>query len=153
MSAAPSDATPTHTGSCHCGHVTYTGSFDLVSGHIIKCNCSICHKKGYFLLSPTSTASFSLLTPTSESELADYQFAKKLVHHYACPKCSTSVYISGFFEMGDEEIPFMAVMANTLDKRLDGEPLEDLRKVKIKYIDGRHDKLELLDEPFPGGAW
>jgi len=153
MSAEPKDPSPTHAGSCHCGHVTYTGAFDLASGHIIKCNCSICYKRGYLLLSPTSTPSFSLLTPSTTDELLDYQFAKKLVHHYACPKCATSVYISGFFEMGDQEIPFMAVMANTLDKRLDDEPLEDLRKAKIKYIDGRADKLDLVDEPFAGGAW
>jgi len=154
MSAeTPSAPTATHAGACHCGNVTYTGAFDLTSGHIIKCNCTICHKKGYFLLSPTSDASFSLLTPSSTSELLDYQFAKKRVHHYSCPKCATSVFISGFFEMGDKELPFMAVMGNTLEKRLDGEPLEDLRKVKIKYMDGKADKLEFQDEPWEGGAW
>ncbi|OCK76631.1 hypothetical protein K432DRAFT_445886 [Lepidopterella palustris CBS 459.81] len=149
----PADISPTHMGSCHCGHVTYTGRFDLANGHIIKCNCSICNKKGYFLLSPKPEDSFKLLTPPRVSELLDYQFGKKLVHHYSCPKCAVSVFIKGFFEMGEDRVPFQAVMANTLDGRVDGEGLEDLRKGQFKYIDGRNDRIEFADEPFEGGVW
>jgi len=105
------------------------------------------------LLTPISDASFSLLTPSSTSELLDYHFAKGRVHHFSCPKCAISVFIRGYFEMGDSQIPFMAVTANTLEKRLDGEPLEDLRKVKIKYMNGRADKVEARDEPWEGGVW
>src|SRR5262249_26266965 len=41
-------AMPTYDGSCHCGRVKFRVTADLA--RIVRCNCSICTKKGFLHL-------------------------------------------------------------------------------------------------------
>jgi hypothetical protein len=80
----------THTGGCHCGSVRYEVKADL--GHVISCNCSICQKRG-LLLTFVPPEQFKLLS--GEDALADYQFAKKKVHHLFCRHCGVESFARG----------------------------------------------------------
>ena len=80
----------TYTGGCHCGRVRYQVTADL--SRVISCNCSHCQKRG-LLLAFTTPDQFSLTT--GESELSDYQFNKKVIHHLFCSQCGIQSFAPG----------------------------------------------------------
>ncbi|KAK5991170.1 hypothetical protein PT974_09448 [Cladobotryum mycophilum] len=46
--APPNTPDVTYSGNCHCGAVKFTLTLpDIRRGTIMRCNCSICTKKGY----------------------------------------------------------------------------------------------------------
>jgi hypothetical protein len=72
----------TYQGSCHCGRVRFrvTAALDRV----IRCNCSICSKKGFLhLILPP--AQFELLT--GADDLAVYTFNTGIAKHQFCRHC------------------------------------------------------------------
>ena len=77
----------TYQGGCHCGKVTFEFESDLSS--ILKCNCSICSMRG-LLLTFVPEDQFRILT--GEEILKDYQFYKKVIHHYFCPSCGVEAF-------------------------------------------------------------
>ena len=79
-----------YRGSCHCSQIQF--EVDLELTQMISCNCSICKKKGY-LLAFVPDEHFKLVS--GESELKDYQFGKKNVHHYFCSHCGVTSFASG----------------------------------------------------------
>lgn len=81
----------TYTGGCHCGKVRYEVETDLAK--VIECNCSHCSMKG-LLLTFVEPEAFRL-TAGSESELTDYQFNKKTIHHLFCPTCGVESFARG----------------------------------------------------------
>ena len=120
-----------------------------------KSSCSICHKSGYLLTDPGADPTFTLLSPPEgESALTDYTFYSHRVHHPFCPKCGVRCYIKGVFAYEGKEFNFMRINALTLEGRVDGESMEDLRKMKIKYWDakGNEGPHAPADEPLEGGA-
>ena len=80
----------TYNGSCHCGKVRFEATTDLKS--VIQCNCSICARLGY-MLTFMPPEQFKLLS--GESDLKDYQFNKKKIHHMFCPTCGIGSYSYG----------------------------------------------------------
>lgn len=73
---------PTYHGSCHCGTVTFEIDADLA--RLVRCNCSVCTKKGgIFKVVPP--AKFRL--KTGEDNLTLYQFNTKVSEHYFCKTC------------------------------------------------------------------
>lgn len=80
----------THTGGCHCGRVRYEAETALEP--VIACNCSICTKSGYWLTFVPESA-FRLLS--GADNLADYQFAKKHIHHLFCKTCGVRSFARG----------------------------------------------------------
>ena len=80
----------TYTGGCHCGRVRYQVTADL--SRVISCNCSHCQKRG-LLLAFTTPDQFSLTR--GESELSDYQFNKKVIHHLFCSQCGIQSFARG----------------------------------------------------------
>ena len=81
----------TYTGGCHCGKIRYEVDAELNS--VIECNCSHCYQKG-LLLSFVTPEQFRITTG-SETELTDYQFNKKMIHHLFCPTCGVQSFAWG----------------------------------------------------------
>jgi hypothetical protein len=77
----------TYEGSCHCGDVRFKVTTDLA--RVIRCNCSICLKKGH-LLTFVSPEQFELIS--GEGKTTDYQFNKQIIHHLFCSRCGVGSY-------------------------------------------------------------
>jgi len=119
----------TYNGSCHCGAVRFEADIDFELG-TAKCNCSICAKTRSWgaIIRPQA---FRLIS--GESELSDYQFGPKLVHHYFCKHCGVRPFEKGFHESvgGD----FYSVQVACLD----GVAVDDILAGPVRYADGRND--------------
>jgi len=71
-----------YQGSCHCGSVKFEIETNLDSA--IRCNCSLCIRKGAIMLSGAE-GSFKLLA--GEANLGKYQFNTHVAEHYFCKTC------------------------------------------------------------------
>lgn len=167
--SASNNSKPLYQGSCHCGFVKYTANIDLVNpspqmgGVFSKCNCSLCHKSGCVLAIPESDSITVVSPPEGRSALKDYKFASEKMHHWLCPKCGIKCFLDGEFVYEGKEFKFARVNVLTLDGKVDGSPMEDLRQIKPVYWDGKGirwegDVLEgaptaAAKEPFEGGMW
>ena len=121
----------TYTGSCHCGAVRYEADLDLSAG-TFKCNCSICTKlRNWFAV--VQPESFRLLS--DESELGEYQFGKKTIHHLFCKRCGVGSFGWGMdSKLGGK---FYAIKVNCLDEAT----VDELANAPVQYLDGRHDNF------------
>lgn len=72
----------TYDGSCHCGRVRFRVTADLA--RIVRCNCSICTKKG-FLHIIVPHAQFELLS--GADDLLLYTFNTGIAKHQFCRHC------------------------------------------------------------------
>ncbi len=86
-----------HTGGCHCGAVRYEATIDL--DHCITCNCSLCQKAGT-MLAFVPESDFKLLS--GQDDLKDYQFNKKVIHHYFCTTCGVRSFGRGANAAGEK---------------------------------------------------
>ena len=59
---------------------------------VVSCNCSNCSKRG-LLLSFVMPDRFTLLS--GDTDLVDYQFNKKVIHHLFCPSCGIESFARG----------------------------------------------------------
>ncbi|KAI1739621.1 Mss4-like protein [Xylaria scruposa] len=148
------DQTETYVGSCHCGHIKYSASFPLSdsSTFLQKCNCSICRKAGYTLLTPTPTSTFKIISPTEGfAALSDYTFHSKSLHHYFCPRCGVRCFLSVM--AGEKAVRDVFVNAGTLDGKADGSKMLELSKLGVKYIDGKSEDWSKppANKPYDGG--
>ncbi len=73
---------PVYQGSCHCGAVRF--AVDTVITSVLRCNCSICRKKGV-LHHRVTPAQMTLLS--GEDALADYRFGTGAARHTFCRTC------------------------------------------------------------------
>ena len=72
----------TYDGSCHCGRVRFRVTAALAP--IVRCNCSICRKKGFLhLIVPPDR--FELLA--GREDLTLYEFNTKTAKHQFCRHC------------------------------------------------------------------
>jgi hypothetical protein len=102
---------------------------------------------------PSPESSLTILTPADENELPEYTYNRHSVRHRFCPKCGIKCYLKGSFEINGKQVEFARVNALTVDGRVDGKEMEDLRDVKIKYYDGLTENwsIGLADGPAKGG--
>ena len=76
--------------TCHCGAIEAEVKIPIGGVEkIMRCNCSICKKKGYIIgvLGPDD---FKLTK--GEDKLTLYQFYTNTAKHYFCSKCGTYIY-------------------------------------------------------------
>lgn len=92
-----------YSGGCHCGQVRY--EVEMTIDKLLSCNCSICSKKGH-LLAFAPESSFTLLS--GEHALSDYQFNKKVIHHYFCRNCGISSFGKGSLPDGTKMVSINA---------------------------------------------
>jgi hypothetical protein len=111
-----------HGGGCHCGRVRYEVETKLEP--VVSCNCSICQKRGA-LLTFVPVAQFKLLS--GESDLTDYQFNRKVVHHLFCKTCGIGAFGNGSGPNGEEMV---AVNVRCLDDI-------DLDALSVTTFDGK----------------
>ena len=114
----------TYTGGCHCGKVRYEVDIENLI-RVMECNCSICAKRGW-LLSFVPLSAFRLLR--GESELTDYQFNKKIIHHLFCNACGTASFGRGSDGKGKEMV---AINVRCLDG-------VDLKSLTVTEYDGKN---------------
>lgn len=111
-----------YTGGCHCQSVRYEVELDIKSH--LSCNCSICQKKGHLLVFAPEQ-NFKLLS--GEETLSDYQFNKKVIHHYFCNRCGVNSF-------GKGSLPDGTKMASINVRCLDNI---DLKQFPVTEYDGR----------------
>ena len=76
-----------HKGSCHCGNINFSFNHDekITSG--LRCNCSICIRKGAVMTDFVIPPEELEITHKEESSLGVYEFDTKVAHHYFCKQC------------------------------------------------------------------
>lgn len=118
----------TYKGGCHCGAVRYEAELDLSEG-TLRCNCSICAKLRAWLISVSPDAIRIL---AGESELTEYQFGSKRIHHLFCKHCGVRSFSWG---EGADGGKFYVCHVATLEN----VGIDELVKAPVVYIDGRND--------------
>ena len=73
----------TYQGSCHCGAIRFEVETTLLPA--VRCNCSLCRRKGAIMTPPVEPEHFRLLS--GEESLARYQYNTHAAEHYFCTRC------------------------------------------------------------------
>lgn len=121
----------TYRGSCHCGAVQFEADLDLAQPSF-RCNCSIC-RRTRFWPAVARPENFRLLA--GEPELTQYRFNTRKNVHYFCRHCGVRAFGVG----NDTPIGTMiGVNLGCLEDVSD----EELSRVPITFVDGRHDRFE-----------
>jgi hypothetical protein len=111
-----------NTGGCHCGKVKF--EVEMAVENAVSCNCSICLKRGS-LIDFVPETEFKLLS--GEGDLVDYQFKKKVIHHYFCKSCGILSFMKAAKPDGTKMV---AINLRCLDNI-------DLSALKIRDFDGK----------------
>ena len=119
----------TYHGSCHCGAVTFEADLDLTETSY-RCNCSIC-RRTRFWPAVAKEGQFRLLS--GEGELTQYLFNTRKNQHYFCRRCGVRAFGIG------TETPIGKMVGVNLGCLTDASD-EELARVPITYVDGRHDR-------------
>ena len=121
-----------HQGGCHCGAVRFECQLDPAEA-TSRCDCSMC-AKGRFWKAIVRKEDFRILQ--GESELNDYQFASRTIHHLFCRHCGIKPFGRGHLEqLGGT---FYAVNVACLDDVPDAA----LAAAKVRFENGRDNKWE-----------
>jgi len=75
-----------YKGSCHCGAVEFSFNRDQEISSGVRCNCSLCRRKGA-VMSDFTIAPDEFKINAEDGALSMYQFAKKIAKHYFCNTC------------------------------------------------------------------
>ncbi len=125
----------THTGSCHCGAVSFEVDAPAEL-EVSECNCSICSRSAYLhLIVPRSR--FRLLS--GEDNLSTYTFDTHEAKHLFCKTCGIkSFYIPRSHPDG------VSVNVHCLNETT-------IKSMQLEFFDGKNweqniDQLKPLDE-------
>ena len=75
--------------SCHCGAIEAEINLEGDLAKVIKCNCSICKRKGA-IMSMVKNEDFKIVK--GESKIKTYQFNTKVAKHHFCSECGTHTH-------------------------------------------------------------
>ncbi|SAK66686.1 GFA family protein [Caballeronia ptereochthonis] len=70
-------------GACHCGTVTF--EVDTPLEPAVRCNCSLCRRRGAVMSPPFPADKLRILS--GENELAMYEFNTRVAKHFFCRRC------------------------------------------------------------------
>lgn len=111
QSQAAMSQSKAYPGSCHCGAVQYQVRLSFPPVHdrqaksirLYKCNCTTCHKMGFFHCRPIDPSEdFILTSPTNPDKLGDYRAFSKTQGWYYCKSCGVRVFgIAAKWEQAD----------------------------------------------------
>ncbi|EEP76917.1 predicted protein [Uncinocarpus reesii 1704] len=132
MSSAPmassSSRRPYH-GSCHCGKVRYIAFVALPPAvgldinrqntlRFYKCNCSTCHKTGFFHMRlPNPAQDFVLLSPTDPDALSNYTCFEEYLNWFFCSTCGVRCFTAAT-DGRSEEIDLEAKLGKPSEGKL-----------------------------------
>lgn len=111
-----------HSGSCHCGKITFQVEGDFAEA--MECNCSHCSRKGY-LLWFVPRDKVAVTSPTGN--LSTYHFNKHAIDHHFCPDCGCAPF-------GFGTAPDGTATAAINVRCLEGVELSEVKRVPV---DGR----------------
>jgi hypothetical protein len=131
--------TNTYHGSCHCGDVRYSATFDVSKG-TVKCNCTLCTKvrSWHVILRADKFALLSDPALTTEYAWVAPGQAEPRIRYYSCARCHVGLFARGDMGTG----PFCGIAINTLD---DVDP-DELAAAPVRYQDGLHDRWDRVPE-------
>jgi hypothetical protein len=125
-----------HSGSCHCGAVTFVVEADLQAG-TSRCNCSFC-RRARFWKAIVPARDFTLRS--GEGSLSEYRFGSGSIRHFFCTRCGIKTHGTGTLpDFGD----FVAVNVACLEL-----PESELAALPVEYEDGAHDRWDRRPENF-----
>lgn len=76
------------------------------------------------------------------------------MHHYFCPKCGIKPLVEGKISHGGKWYEFQRVNVLTIDGKVDGSDMDDLRNLEVGYYDGKGSfSNPVASEPYEGGIW
>ena len=75
--------------TCHCGEVEAEINVSDKLGKVLRCNCSICKRKGA-IMSMVKNEDFKITK--GEDKLKLYQFHSKVAKHYFCSNCGIYIH-------------------------------------------------------------
>jgi len=181
-------------GSCHCRSIQYLIYLELppatLSGstrtadlkqptvRIRKCNCSTCHKIGFFHVRvPYAPDDFVLLSPLDPlNELGDYLVYDKRIHWLFCKTCAVRCFaFAGEGEVVEKDvlgekkrvwvpkrsgyekgnISYLSVNAQTIEPGQEGFDLKEWHEKKwVCYLDCLDEKEDdRFGQPHRGGTY
>jgi hypothetical protein len=74
-----------YKGSCHCKNITFEFDADTISDGL-RCNCSICRRKGT-VMSSFVLAGDELDIEAGSEDLGVYEFGTGVAKHFFCKNC------------------------------------------------------------------
>ncbi|MCJ1330344.1 hypothetical protein MMC10_007027 [Thelotrema lepadinum] len=89
-SSTPSSEKIWYPAACHCKAVQFKALLPPPPLRVCKCNCSACHKLGYFLVYPSKD---EVEWIQGYDKLSTYKFGPKIQEHKFCSICGASVGI------------------------------------------------------------
>jgi hypothetical protein len=113
----------THSGSCHCGKISYDFESDPITGGM-ECNCSMCGRKGT-ILHFIPEAAFTL--KTRKEDVATYRFNKHVINHNFCANCGVAPFSNGTDPKGNKMVAINLRCVEGVDPRA----------LDVKFYNGR----------------
>jgi hypothetical protein len=115
---------PHYKGQCHCGAVTFEVESEKPIETGLRCNCSICVRKGAVMSSDVYPE--DALNIEAGDSLGMYQLGDKTAKHYFCKKCGIYPF--------HETARFPGKLRVNLGCFDELEPL----KLEVGVFDGKH---------------
>jgi len=86
MSDVDQQKEKSYKAQCHCGQVKFSFLGPKEISHGLRCNCSLCARKGV-LMSPFTLDEKDITEYVDETILSCYQFGENIAKHYFCKRC------------------------------------------------------------------